>query len=198
MKRLAVVAAVCAVLLGCGSGHTVAGFPTRDYRTPSSGMEPTLECARPAIGCTGNADDRIVARLSGSKQLKRLDIVVFTTPQEAALKCGEAGVFVKRVIGMPRETVREDDRGFIWIRGPGSESFMKLHEPYLSASRRLADTANFGQFWRVPPGAYFMLGDNRSQSCDSRTWGSVPAKNIIGPIVQVIRDGKAVAPAGVP
>ena len=57
---------------------------------------------------------------------------------------------MKRVIGLPGDTVQEDDNGFIWIRGPGAKQFVKLKEPYISAQRRLADTAHFGQTWHVP------------------------------------------------
>jgi signal peptidase I len=195
MKRPALVAVIAAILVGCGSGHS--GPATRDYRTPASSMEPTLHCAMPAPGCLGKADDKIAVQLTGSKDLKRLDIVVFTTPQDAAMKCGEGGVFVKRVIGLPGETVREDDQGFIWIRGPGSQTFVKLKEPYLSAARRLFDSAHFGRSWSVPRHEYFVLGDNRGLSCDSRTWGSVPGRNIIGLVVQVIRGGKVLTPSEV-
>jgi signal peptidase I len=112
----------------------------------------------------------------------RGDIVVFNTPTEAALKCGEGGTFVKRVIGLPGDTVREDDSGFISIRGPDSKTFVKLKEPYLTPERRLADTAHFGQIWHVPSGQYFMMGDNRASSCDSRSWGSVPGNKLIGTV----------------
>jgi signal peptidase I len=155
------------------------------YRIPSSSMEPTLNCARgPAEpGCLGDSSDRVLAcRIClDFGPPSRGDIVVFNTPTEAALKCGEGGTFVKRVIGLPNETVREDDNGFIWIQKPGEKDF-KLKEPYVSAARRLQDSAHFGQVWKVPPGDYFMMGDNRSQSCDSRTWGSVPRNKLIGTV----------------
>jgi signal peptidase I len=154
------------------------------YRIPSSSMEPTLNCAKgPANpGCLGNSSDRVLAcriclRFSSPS---RGDIVVFNTPSEAALKCGEGGTFVKRVIGLPGDTIKEDNKGFIFIRGPDSQKFVKLKEPYLTADRRLADSSHFGQSWKVPEGGYFMMGDNRSQSCDSRTWGSVPRNKLIG------------------
>jgi signal peptidase I len=154
------------------------------YRIPSSSMEPTLNCAKPAQGCLGDSSDRVLAcRICldfGSPS--RGDIVVFNTPSEAATKCGEGGTFVKRVIGLPGETVKEDDRGFISIRGPDSKQFVKLKEPYLSAQARLEDSGHFGQTWHVPSGQYFMMGDNRSQSCDSRTWGSVPRNKLIGTV----------------
>ena len=54
-----------------------------------------------------------------------------------------------------------------------------LREPYIrSAEQRGTQTGG----WHVPAGSYFMLGDNRTQSCDSRVWGSVPREHMIGPV----------------
>ena len=159
----------------------------KPYRIPSSSMEPTLHCARPGSDCLASTSDRVlVNRLAydfGSPQ--RGQIVVFTAPP-GANRCepGDAGkTFVKRLIGLPGETVREDDSGFIWIRRPGETAWTKLGEPYLSAATRLADTADFGRTWPVPKGEYFMLGDNRPDSCDSRRWGAVPRSSLIGPVI---------------
>jgi signal peptidase I len=156
------------------------------YRIPSSSMEPALNCARGPTepGCLGQSSDRVLAcRIClDFGPPSRGDIVVFNTPSKAAADCGEGGTFVKRVIGLPGETVREDDFGFIWIRAPGAKKFVKLKEPYLTTQRRLADTAHFGQVWHVPEGDYFMMGDNRAESCDSRTWGSVPRNKLIGTV----------------
>ena len=157
-------------------------FVVNPYRIPSSSMEPALNCAKPGPGCLGDSSDRVLAcRIClDFRSPSRGDIVVFNTPTEAALKCGEGGTFVKRVVGLPGDTVREDNHGFIWIRGPDSKKYVKLKESYLSARARLADSTHFGQMWHVPKGDYFMMGDNRSQSCDSRTWGSVPRSKLIG------------------
>src|SRR5262249_36815014 len=125
-------------------------------------------------------------------------IVVFNAPAAVATACGAGGTFDKRVIGLPDETVREDAHGFIWIRSPGSSTWRKLDEPYVSAQARKLDAGHGNHEWTVPKGGYFVMGDNRSQSCDSRQWGSVPAANIIGPVIQVIRDGAMLRPAGIP
>ena len=159
----------------------------KPYRIPSDSMEHTLHCARPGAGCEASTSDRVlVNRLAydfGSPQ--RGQIVVFHAPAKANL-CGpgDAGTtFVKRLIGLPGETVREDDSGFIWIRPPGASTWTKLHEAYLTSQSRLADSKYFGQTWRVPQGGYFFLGDNRPDSCDSRVWGSVPRSALVGPVI---------------
>ena len=159
----------------------------KPYRIPTDSMERTLHCARPGPGCDASMSDRVlVNRLAydfGSPQ--RGQIVVFKAPPKAN-RCepGDAGTtFVKRLIGLPGETVREDDSGFIWTRRPGATAWTKLHERYVSSRSRLADSKSFGQTWRVPQGGYFFLGDNRPDSCDSRVWGSVPRSALVGPVI---------------
>ena len=154
------------------------------YRIPSSSMEPTLNCAKGQAnpGCLGDSSDRVLAcRIClDFSNPSRGDIVVFNTPSEAANKCGEGGTFVKRVIGLPGETVHETKKGFIQVKKPGSPAFVKIPEPYLPAKNRLADSQHFGGTWTVPADSYFMMGDNRAESCDSRTWGAVPRNKLIG------------------
>jgi signal peptidase I len=159
----------------------------KPYRIPSASMEHTLHCARPGDGCDASMSDRVlVNRLAydfGSPQ--RGQIVVFKAPAKANLcRPGDAGTtFVKRLIGLPGERVREDDMGFIWIRPLGASTWTKLHEPYLTSQSRRGDSKYFSHTWRVPEGEYFLLGDNRPASCDSRVWGSVPRSALVGPVI---------------
>src|SRR5262245_58497772 len=123
----------------------------KPYRIPSSSMENTLLCGKPADGCTGSTSDRVlVNRLAyefGSPQ--RGQIVVFRAPARANLcSAGDGGTaFVKRLVGLPGETVREDDKGFIWVRRPRATIWTRLAEPYLARTARLDDSADFGKSW---------------------------------------------------
>lgn len=146
-------------------------------------MEPTIHCAKPRIGCRGTEDDQIVVQRTGARGIKRGSIVVVKTPHEAEITCGAGGTFVKRVIGLGGETVHEDAHGFVEIDGK------RLNEPYVSAATRRLDSYSFRKTWHVPRGEYFVMGDNRSESCDSREWGSVPARDVIGPVVKIIHAG---------
>jgi signal peptidase I len=150
----------------------------KPFRVPSASMEPALHCARPADGCEARISDRVVAceicyRFASPA---RGQIVVFDAPAAAA-RCGRAGVYVKRLVGLPGDVVREDDRARIWVDG------RRLNEPYVTGAARARDTDYRGRSWRVPPGSYFMLGDNRGDSCDSRVWGFVPRSSLIGPVI---------------
>jgi signal peptidase I len=145
------------------------------YRIPSSSMEPTLHCARPAYGCEARVSDRVLAcrfcyRLADPK---RGDIVVFNTPPLAAVRCSAGGTYVKRLIGLPGD-VWEERKGYVFING------RRLDEPYVRAARR--DTETIAPL-TIPRGRYFMMGDNRISSCDSRRWGTVPRANLIGKVI---------------
>jgi signal peptidase I len=144
------------------------------YRIPSSSMEPTLHCARPAPGCEARFSDRVLANrfIYHFRKPKRGEIIVFNTPPQAKLRCGAGGTFVKRLIGLPGETVSERD-GIVYIDGH------QLVEPYITPDRR---DHNPPETWTVPKGNYFFMGDNRAESCDSRVWGPVPRANLIGEV----------------
>jgi signal peptidase I len=156
----------------------VKAFVVNPYRIPSSSMEPTLHCAQPASGCEARFSDRVLANrfIYHLRDPERGEIVVFETPDAARLKCGAGGTFVKRVIGLPGETVEvklERGDGYVYVNG------RKLDEPYIDQGRHPREA--FGPV-KVQDGAYFMMGDNRRQSCDSREWGSVPRDNLIGKV----------------
>ena len=156
----------------------IKAWVVNPYRIPSSSMEPTLHCARPATGCEARFSDRVLANrfIYHFRDPQRGEIVVFKTTPAVVQKCSAGGTFVKRIIGLPGETVRIrliNGREFVYING------RKLDEPYVQPSRR-----GFGpeKTYRVPQGQYFLMGDNRSSSCDSRQWGGMPRGNILGKV----------------
>ncbi len=156
--------------------YTVQAGVAKPYRIPSSSMEPTLHCAKPVDGCRGRFSDRVlVNRLAYRfRDPRRGEEVVFDTPARAAAACQAGGTFVKRIVGLPGERVTMDD-GKVFVNGrPLDETYV------LSPAQRGSES---GTWPRVPPDGYFVLGDNRAQSCDSRRWGTVPRENLIGPVM---------------
>jgi signal peptidase I len=161
----------------------IKAWVVNPYRIPSSSMEPTLHCARPGQGCESSTSDRVLANrlIYHFRDPRRAEIVVFHTPPLAKRMCGAGGTFVKRVIGLPGD-VWEERSGFVYINGK------KLNEPYIHPDRRdsqtlkMADIPPKGTLKRIPKKEYLMMGDNRTSSCDSRVWGLVPRKNLIGEV----------------
>jgi signal peptidase I len=143
-------------------------FVARHYRVPSSAMEPTLHCARPETGCLAKHQDRfVVFTFLG---FGRGDLVVFETPPAAEARCGAGGVYVKRIVGEPGD-VWEERNGVVYVNR------RKLDEPYLERDRR--DSQSFPRV-RLSPDQFYLLGDNRAASCDSRVFGPVDRELIIG------------------
>jgi signal peptidase I len=144
----------------------------KPYRIPSSSMEPTLHCAKPADGCKSRVSDRVIANrlVYRFHEPERGDIIVFRTPPEAKAACRVGGTFIKRIVGLPGEAVTMR-AGQVFIDGT------PLAEPYLRPDYRGTES---GSWRRSPDNGYFVLGDNRTMSCDSRRWGVVPRDNIIG------------------
>ena len=160
----------------------VKAWVVNPYRIPSPSMEPTLHCARPEQDCEAARSDRVLANrfIYHFRDPKRGEIVVFHAPEAARRECS-GGIFVKRIIGLPGEVWSERD-GYTYING------RRLAEPYIRPDRRdretktLLDIPPVGTLKRIPKDMYLMEGDNRAHSCDSRVWGLVPRKNIIGKV----------------
>jgi signal peptidase I len=156
----------------------VLGFEAeiaQPFRVPTASMEPTLLCARPGDGCTATFNDRVlVAKIVYRfRDPKRGEIAVFTAPAAAKKLCTEGGTYLKRVIGIPGDVVSER-AGFFYVDG------RELHEPYLTEHYRDAVTRKWA---KLGAKQYFVMGDNRIGSCDSRAWGPVPRSAFIGPVV---------------
>jgi signal peptidase I len=105
-----------------------------------------------------------------SRPVARGDVVVFRHPKEPERD------FIKRVVGMPGERV-ELREGYVWIDG------VRLEEPYIDPLYR--DRDDYRPI-RVEPGHFFVMGDHRNDSADSRYWGTVPQHLIKGRAVMVL------------
>lgn len=110
----------------------------------------------------------IISKLGLNREnIKRFDIIVFTNPREKGKR------FIKRVIGLPGETIKIKD-GDIYINS------IQIRQAFISEEmKNNFQAVNIGTM-KIPEDFYFLIGDNREISRDSRTYGVIHQKNILG------------------
>ncbi len=151
-------------------------FAVQVFSIPSSSMVPTLD-----------VHDRILVQKAffNWHQLREGDIVVFTHPPRDHC-AGPAGTdLVKRVIALPDQTIYSAG-GIIYVDG------RRLREPYLPPHDPLGPPipgASRQHPFHVPYGEFYVMGDNRAISCDSRFWGPIKGSSIIGRVVMLLWRG---------
>jgi signal peptidase I len=160
-RRIAIEWLVILVVAVTGS-FLIRTFAIETFVIPSKSMNPTL-----------HVGDRIlVDKLSvefGSIHVG--EVIVFKAPPK--VNCLEDGItdLVKRVIGLPGQHLTSKGNT-IYVNGKA------LKEPWTYFPTMGQPIGHV----TVPPGHYFVMGDNRANSCDSRVWGTVPRSDIIGKV----------------
>ncbi len=160
-KRTGAAAAVeWAVIVGLALSVAllVRATVVQTFYIPTVSMVPTLK-----------VDDRLLVDkvTLETREIRRGDIIVFTRPASFTDKTIKD--LIKRVIGVPGDTVEGHD-GAVWINGK------QLPERYLRPTVKTSDFAPV----RVGVDNYFVMGDNRAESYDSRFWGTVEREQVVG------------------
>jgi len=168
-------------------------FIVQPFRIPSSSMERTLLVGDfLLVNKTSYAPPGFWKWLMPYHEIERGDIVVFHYPVNPPEHV------VKRVIGLPGDRIHLEN-GQVWVNEVEIDEPYAIYEPAYADDFRdnfptdlYSDPGVSPQWWMemrrdvrdgdlvVPPGEYFVLGDNRNVSLDSRYWGFVPQANIVG------------------
>lgn len=170
---------VLTVAVAVGLALLVQQFVVKPYKIPSGSMEPTLKIGQRVLA------NRLFSRPSLG------DIVVFHPPLDAATHpvCGASqpagaacakplgqesmsDTLIKRVVGLPGDRIQILDGHVIRNGKREPDAYIAPCNPGIGC--------NFPTPITIPPGQYFMMGDNRGDSQDSRFWGPEPAKWMIG------------------
>jgi len=175
-------------------------FLAEPYQIPSESMVPTLEVGDFIL--VNKYAYGLRLPVLGTKILdvgepRRGDVMVFIPPHDPRY-------FIKRVIGVPGDVVRYENHA-LYINGERADyelvSTFEVYLPSLNAALPVreyletfsGDTHRVYRYpvrepsgeWEVPPGAYFMMGDNRGRSEDSRVWGFASEDQIVGKAVAI-------------
>jgi len=164
-RRHHVVPWLVIIVFAVGIAAVVRIFFVQTFFVPSISMYPTLQ-----------EGDRMLVLKEGYT-IQRGAVLVFRHPP-LDTRCGPGDDdLVKRVIGLPGETIWSSGNT-VYIDGK------PLAEPWLPRNDPMGPTSITKQ--TIPPNDYFMMGDNRSESCDSRYWGPLPRSLVVGRVFLVI------------
>jgi signal peptidase I len=174
-----IVELVLTLVVAIALALAAQAYIVKPYRVPSESMVPTLLPGDRVLA------DRLTLRF---RDPERGEIVVFHPPvcKPASTSGGVCSTpdltqrtgfsdqtFIKRVIGLPGDTLFSRN-GHVWVQPPGKPA-TQLKEPYVHGE----PTSIAGKI-QVPKGYYFMMGDHRENSDDSRVWGAEPRDEILG------------------
>ncbi|MBI2625464.1 signal peptidase I [Candidatus Parcubacteria bacterium] len=142
-----------------GVAFLLRTFLFQPFLVHGASMEPTF----------ADGEYLLIDEISYSfRSPERGEVVVFRFPQN------ESQFFIKRIIGLPGETVQIRG-GAVWIVNGSNPAGMRLVELYSRSPESGGETTII-----LGDGEYFVLGDNRTVSYDSRRWGPVPRRDIVG------------------
>ncbi|MDT4931393.1 MAG: signal peptidase, partial [Pseudonocardiales bacterium] len=162
------------VVIALGAAFLLRTYVVSPYYIPSASMEPTLH------GCTGCNDDHVLVdkityRIHDPQQN---DLVVFNKPANAE---APEKMLIKRVIGLPGDRLQLKN-GHVYING------QLVDEPYVrkACGARPTTATTSTSSWTIPDKHLFVMGDNRCNSVDSRTFGPIPTASVIGRAFAII------------
>lgn len=166
-RTVAVIALVLAVIIAVAALGSV-GFARATgklFHVVSESNTPTLQI-----------DDRIYGKkLSSNAELKRGELVVLDSPKAVIDQNPAATTIIKRVVALSGDAVESRD-GKLYVNGKEAD------EPYLAADTETTDV----QPLTVPSGQVYVLGDNRSNSSDSRYFGSIPRDSVKYHVTRIV------------
>jgi signal peptidase I len=180
---------VVTVAIAVGLAFLIQAFLVKPYKIPSPSMEPTLAIGQrvlvwrldtspgvgqvtvfhpPAGADAGNPNQECGNQSEGFNAEDNADAM----PCAKATAGESSQTFIKRVVGVGGDVLRITD-GHVYRNG------VREHDAYIEPCGAMSE-CTFKRPIRVPQGMYYMMGDNRGDSDDSRFWGPVPKKWIIG------------------
>lgn len=186
----AIVELIVIIAVALGLAFGIQAFIVKPYRIPSGSMEPTLSVGQRVLV------DRIGTNFSGPHIG---EIAVFHPPRDAqqeicgpaphVVKLGGAACsapelqkssvnFIKRVVAGPGDEIYIKE-GHVWRKSAHDARFEREKDSYIRECGSSPE-CNFPVPIKIPAGHWFMMGDNRGESDDSRFWGPVPTGWIIG------------------
>jgi signal peptidase I len=189
--RATIVELVLIIVVALGLALGIQAWIVKPYKIPSGSMEPTLEVGQRVLV------DRIGTHFS-SPQVG--EIAVFHPPEGSGqeecgpvphmVKVGGAACpqpvpredssvnYIKRIVGGPGDEIYINE-GHVYRKPPGKTRFVREQDSYTRECGASAE-CNFPVPIKIPADHWFMMGDNRGESDDSRFWGPVPTAWIVG------------------